>query len=181
MKIKFTNPCPTGVSEGKTFLNKSKLKYSTQKGDKIICPYNGDISKVNSNDVVIKHVVNNQEWESKLSGFYPTVRKGEKVSEGHQIGFTINGTFTFEVNPSVNVEELISFGVNSSKYHGKSSDKTNDGNKSNYKSNDSALDGLLKIFLSPVSFVQGALNLEQEVIEKSNIIKEDINNIKKLF
>ena len=90
----------------------------------------------------------------------------------------------FFLAASTNAEsntELISFGVNSSKYHGKSSDKTNDGHKSNYKSNDSALDGLLKIFLSPVSFVQGALNLEQEVIEKSNIIKEDINNIKKLF
>jgi hypothetical protein len=178
--IKFTNPCPSGVSEKKSFLNKSKLKYSTQKGDKIICPYNGKITKVNSDSVVIKHVINSDEWESKLSGFYPTVSTNDKVYQGKEIGFTINGTFTFEISPNVNVEELISFGVNPSKYHGKTS-KESSGKSVKSNSNDDALSGLLKIFLSPVSFVQGALNLEQEVIEKTSLIKEDINRIKKLF
>ena len=181
MMIKFTNPCPSGVSEGKSFFNKSKLKYSTQKGDKIICPYNGNITKVNSDSVVIKHVINSDEWESKLSGFYPTISANDKVYQGKEIGFTTNGTFTFEISPNVNIEELISFGVNSSKYQGKTS-KESSSNTNKYKSNDDALKGLLQVFLSPVSFVQGALNVNEEELEvKSTLIKEDINRIKKLF
>ena len=38
------------------------------------------------------------------------------------------------------------------------------------------------MFLSPVTFAQGALNLdEQEIQEKTTLIKEEINRMKKLF
>lgn len=180
MKIKFTDPCPDGESIGKSFLNKSKIKYTTKKGGSIVCPYQGTVSKVNSNSVVIKHVINGKDWESDLSGFIPTVSMSQKIHEGRQIGYTTDGTFTFDVNPNVNVDDLLSFGVNSSTIQGKSSEEENGPN--NYKSTDDPLKGLLKMFLSPVTFAQGALNLdEQKIEEKSTLIKEDINRMKKLF
>ena len=185
MRIKFTDPCPDGQPNGKSLLNKSKLKYTTKKGGSIVCPYGGTVSKVNSNSVVIKHVINGEDWESDLSGFIPTVSMSQKIHEGRQIGYTTDGTFTFDVNPNVNVEELLSFGVSSSMVQGKSSEGENVPPK--YKSTDDPLKGLLKMFLSPVTFAQNALNLksndlsEQEIEEKSTLIKEEINRMKKLF
>lgn len=189
MNIKFTDPCPDGVLEGSSFLNKSKLKYETKKGGKILSPYNGVITKSGNDYVVIKHNINGEEWESKLKDFRVTVDTNQKVMEGKQIGFTLDGTFTFDVNPNVNANDLITIGVNPSKYNGKSI-KDDDDNLGRNKSNssDDPLKGVLKMFLSPVTFVQGALNLnkhsklsEQEVNEKLGLIKEDITRMKKLF
>jgi hypothetical protein len=181
MRIKFTDPCPDGQSIGKSLLNKSKVKYTTQKGGSIVCPYQGTVSKVNSNSVVLKHSINGEDWESELSGFIPTVSANQQIHEGRQIGYTINGTFTFDVNPNVNVEDLLSFGVNSSMIQGKSSKEDNSGSKK-YNSSDDPLKGILKMFLSPVTFAQGALNLdEQEIQEKTTLIKEEINRMRKLF
>ena len=45
MNIKFENPCPNGTPEGTSFLNKSKLKFTTKSGDNIVSPYEGKVTK----------------------------------------------------------------------------------------------------------------------------------------
>jgi hypothetical protein len=180
MRIKFENPCPDGTPEGTTFLNKSKLKFTTKSGDSIVSPYEGKVTKTGSDSVEITHKIGGDKWVSTLDGFYPTVTHSQIVHQGRQIGRTKNGKFTFDISPNVNVEDLISGGVNSSTMIGKSSEEENGPNK--YKSTDDPLKGLLKVFLSPVTFAQGALNLdEQEIQEKTTLIKEEINRMKKLF
>ena len=175
MRIKFENPCPNGTPEGTTLLNKSKLKFTTKSGDSIVSPYEGKVTKTGRDSVEITHKIGSDKWVSTLEGFYPTVTNSQIVHQGRQIGRTKNGKFTFDISPNVNVEDLISGGVNSSTIQGKSSDEEND--PPEYKSK-----GLLKMFLSPVTFAQGALNLdEQEIQEKTTLIKEEINRMKKLF
>jgi hypothetical protein len=180
MIVKFTNPCPNGISEGTSFLNKSKLKFKTQTGDFILCPYDGKVTKVDRNSVEITHKIEGKKWVSILEGFNPNVTPNQLLREGKQIGYTINGKFTFDISPNVNIEDLISIGVNSSNY--KSNDNNLHNGRENDKSTDDPLKGVLKVFLSPLTFVQGALNLdEQEINEKTTLIKEDIDRIKKLF
>jgi len=180
MNIKFENPCPNGTPEGTSFLNKSKLKFTTKSGDNIVSPYEGKVTKTGRDSVEITHKIGSDKWVSTLEGFYPTVTNSQIVHQGRQIGLTKNGKFTFDISPNVNVEDLISFGVNSSNF--KSNDSNSHGNDEEYKSTDDPLKGLLKIFLSPVTFAQGALNLdEQEIEEKTKLIKEDINRMKKLL
>ena len=185
MNIKFENPCPNGTPEGSSFLNKSKLKFTTKSGDNIVSPYEGKVTKIGHDSVEITHKIGSDKWVSTLEGFYPTVTNSQIVHQGRQIGQTKNGKFTFDISPNVNVEDLISGGVNSSNF--KSKDTESHDNDEEYKSKDDVLKGLLKIFLSPVTFAQGALNLkskdlnEQEIEEKSTLIKEEINRMKKLF
>ena len=185
MNIKFENPCPNGTPEGTSFLNKSKLKFTTKSGDSIVSPYEGKVTKTGRDSVEITHKIGSDKWVSTLEGFYPTVTNSQIVHQGRQIGLTKNGKFTFDISPNVNVEDLISGGVNSSTIQGKSSEEEN--NPPEYKSTDDPLKGLLKMFLSPVTFAQSALNLkskdlnEQEIEEKSTLIKEEINRMKKLF
>jgi len=177
MNIKFENPCPNGTPEGTSFLNKSKLKFTTKSGDNIVSPYEGKVTKTGRDSVEITHKIGSDKWVSTLEGFYPTVTNSQIVHQGRQIGLTKDGKFTFDISPNVNVEDLISLGVNSSNV--KSNDTNND---EEYKSKDDALTGLLKIFLSPVTFAQGALNLDkQKIDENTKLIKEEINRMKKLF
>jgi len=183
MRLQFTNPCPDGESLGGSFLNKSKIKYNTKKGDSILCPYNGKVTKYSKNSITITHNISNEEWESELSGFYPDVSLNQNVHTGRQIGYSKDGVFTFEVSPSVNLEDLLSYGINSSSYHGKSNN-----NKKDNDSIDDSDTAMYNVMLSPFSFIRGALNLnkskglnEQEIQEKTTLIKEDINRMKKLF
>lgn len=183
MRLQFTNPCPDGESLGSSFLNKSKIKYNTSKGNPILCPYNGKVTKYGKNSITITHNINNDEWESELSGFYPEVSLNQNVHTGRQIGYSKDGVFIFEVTPNVNLKDLLSYGINSSNYHGKSSN-----NRKENDSIDNSDTAMYNIMLSPLSFIRGALNLnksrgldEQEIQEKTTLIKEEINRIKKLF
>ena len=185
MKLKFTNPCPNGESLGSSFLNKSKIKYSTERGNAVLCPYDGKIIDVNSNSVTITHNIKGDEWESELSGFYPDVKPNQQIYGGKQIGFTKDGQLSFEVTPSVNLEELLSTGINSSSYYGKSS---KDNEEKRNRSTDSVDSGMYNILLSPFTFINTALKLnkskdlnEQEVQEKTTLINEEISRMKKLF
>jgi len=183
MKLQFTNPCPSGESLGGSFLNKSKIKYNTKKGDSILCPYDGEVTKYSKDSITITHNISKEEWESELSGFYPDVSLNQNVHAGRQIGHSKDGVFTFEVSPSVNLEDLLSYGIDSSNYHGKSENK-----KNKKDSMDDSHTALNNIMLSPFAFIRGALNLnkskdlnEQEIEEKTKLIKEDINRMKKLL
>ena len=188
MIVKFINPCPNCTLDGSSFLNKSKVKFSTEKGFEVVSPYNGKITNVTPNGITIKHIVHDEEWVSELKGFYPNVSVNQHVFGRKQIGYTKSGKLSFKVSPNVNVEDLITIGINTSKHYGKKSDDDKSSNRRMSSSNDDSMDSLLSVFLSPVSFVQGALNLnkskdlnEQEIEEKSKLIKEDINRIKNLF
>jgi hypothetical protein len=193
MIIHFDNPCPSGVLKT-SYFNKNKVTYDTQFGENVINPYDGVITTVKSDKVVIKHVVNSEDWESEIKNFRPNVAVKQRIFQGRPIGITIDGTLSFEVTPDVDVKELITIGINSSKVHGKKvSDDDDDDDDENsrsekYVSKDDPLKGILKMFLSPVTFAQGALGLnkkdglnESTLEEKTQLIKEDIDRMKKLF
>jgi hypothetical protein len=182
MIIKFDNPCPSGTLEGSSFLNKSKVKISTEEGDEVVSPYEGKVTKMTSDSLTITHNVQGDKWVSKLNGFHPILTLNQHVFKGKQIGYAKNGKLTYDVEPNVNVTDLLTIGVESSKYQGKNSNEEPPPSDSK-----DPLDALLKVFLSPASFVNGALNLnkkglnEQETQEKTTLIKEEINRMKKLF
>ena len=186
MIIKFDNPCPSGTLEGSSFLNKSKVKISTENGYEVVSPYEGVVTKITSDSITLKHNVHGNKWESELNGFRPILSLNQHVFAGKQIGYAKSGKLTYDVDPNVNVVDLITVGVESSKFQGNNSD---DGfhNKRTPSDSKTPMDALLKVFLSPATFVNGALNLnkkgldEQEIQEKTILIKEDINRMKKLF
>jgi hypothetical protein len=182
MIIKFDNPCPSGTLEGSSFLNKSKVKISTENGYEVVSPYEGVVTKITSDSITLKHNVHGNKWESELNGFRPILSLNQHVFAGKQIGYAKSGKLTYDVDPNVNVVDLITVGVESSKFQGNNSNEERPPSDSK-----TPMDALLKMFLSPVTFVNGALNLnkkgfnEQEIQEKTTLIKEDINRMKKLF
>lgn len=189
MNVKFTNPCPSGELEGSAFFNKSKLVFSTTNDSEIICPYNGIVDSAKSDYVVIKHNVNGEEWTSRLKNFKCYVGVNQRVKEGQQIGYGNGGKLTFDVSPDVDTEKLITVGVGFNKGSFFGSDKSDDNDygyrSKSGRSEDSAMKDLLKSFLAPVSFVQGALlpksTKESVSNSKNNLIKEEIKKIKRLL
>lgn len=189
MKIKFTNPCPSGELKGSVFLNKSKIVFNTENNTEIVCPYNGVVDSVSSNQVTLKHNVNGEEWTSKLKNFKPYVGINQRVQEGRQLGYTNGDEFSFSISPSVDTEQLITHGIiykSGGFLDGKSDSDDELGSKNTKtRGEDNILSDLLKSFLAPVSFVQGALlpkkTNEDVVKSKNNLIQEDIKKIKRLL
>jgi len=189
MNVKFTNPCPSGELEGSSIFNKSKIVFSTKKDTEIICPYNGIVDSAKSDYVVIKHNVNGEEWTSRLKNFKCNVGYNQKLKEGQQIGYGNGGKFTFDISPDVDAEKLITVGVSFNEggfFGGDNGDDGDNGYRSKGgKSEDSAMKDLLKSFLAPVSFVQGALlpkSTKESVSDsKNNLIQEEIKKIKRLL
>lgn len=181
MKVKFQNPCPSGTLEGSSLLNRSKVKISTENGHDVVSPYDGKVTKITSDSVTIIHHVSDKKWISDIDGFRPDVTLNQHVFKNKRIGQSKNGNLKFEVSPNVNLTDLITIGIDSTKTQNdteppKDSERTND-----------PIDDALKVFLSPISFIRGALNLnkkgldEQEIQEKTTLIKEEISRMKKLF
>ena len=189
MRVKFTNPCPGGELKGSSFLNKSKLVFSTTKNIEIICPYNGVIDSAKSDYIVIKHNVNGEEWTSRLKNFKSYVGVNQRVKEGQQVGYGNGENFTFDISPDVDSEELITVGVpfNKGGFFGGDNDSDDEYSSKNKggRGEENALGDLLKSFLAPVSFVQGALlpkSTKESVSDsKNNLIQEEIKNIKRLL
>lgn len=190
MNVKFTNPCPGGELEGSSIFNKSKIVFSTKKDTEIICPYNGIVDSAKSNYVVIKHNVNGEEWTSRLKNFKCYVGHNQRLKEGQQIGYGDGGKFTFDISPDVDAEKLITVGVGFKEggFFGGNKDDDNDEHGSNNKKvrgEKNLLSDLLKSFLAPVSFVQGALlpkSTNESISDSKNkLIQEDIKKIKRLL
>ena len=209
MRVIFTNPCPTGTISY-TF-SSSKIKYDVTRGTSIVCPYDGVVHTNRNDVITILHDIDGDSWESILTDIRPIVGVGQTVRKGSLIGATTLDKFKFEVSvigggKLSNLETLITTGIESrnvkpivrpddddSDNDDDDSDNDNDDDDDdddNYTPTKDATRGFLKMLLSPISFAQGALGLNsdsnrrglrEETQRKIDLIKEDIDRMKKLF
>ena len=189
MKINFTNPCPDCTLKGSSILNKSKLKFETESGDSVVSPYNGFVINKSNSSVVIQHLIDGVELTSTIKNFKPNVNKGFKAVQGRPIGYATGDELTFEVDPNLNAEQLIKFGVIVDKNKLMKKPKEKEKEKTFNNSKSGPADHLMDLFLTPFNFAKDAFHYkpkkkekdDEELNETYRLVKEDIDRIKKLF
>ena len=210
MRVTFTNPCPTGtiafsISNTKIKFDTVRGEDVLSPYEGVIHTYRNDNLTImhdidgNSWESIIKNV-----RARVIPG--NRVRRGEQIGFTSQDKLV----FEVSVGGSnlSNLEDLITRGIDSRSVNiqnpspnqddtdNDDTDNDEDGENNNkvetppkdYKPNladkDLASKGIMKMLLSPISFAQSALNLKSDknsLYESNDLIKEEINRIKKLF